>query len=458
MGKCKTCKKTAYFNTEGLKVGVYCKAHALEGMINVVDKKCQETGCDKRPVYNLPGVKPPMYCKNHAKTDMVDVMNPRCLETECVKTAICNYAGQTRMYCTEHKKNGMVDVVSKRCERSGCDTIAKFNFADIKKGRFCASHKLEGMIHIESGMCQYDQCNASGTYAVKTGNKQVFYCRQHRPSAAIPDTRHPTCRHPGCVTRPSFNVFGDHRERYCAEHKSDDMVHFETYPCTACKMPWRFRDTNKTDNDKLCAYCDPSHQYTPREKVWENRVEEMLREHFPGIVFLRDVSIDRIPGVDISRVFHKYRPDFVASIGTVDHPQLVIIECDENQHLSYDITNETMRESMIHHILDGIPTILLRFNPSMFKKKNQDKRTQLEWEVREHVLCTILSKCMVPKHEDTSLFTVFGTHSHITLLVCYDMTSTETESSSVLLENEEYVRRRVYDCSLVQLTKGFVRV
>ena len=146
------------------------------------------------------------------------------------------------------------------------------------------------------------------------------------------------------------------------------------------------------------------------------------------------------------------------SIGTVDHPQLVIIECDENQHLSYDITNETMRESMIHHILDGIPTILLRFNPSMFKKKNQDKRTQLEWEVREHVLCTILSKCMVPKHEDTSLFTVFGTHSHITLLVCYDMISTETDSSSVLLENEEYVRRRVYDCSLVQLTKGFVRV
>jgi len=463
MGKCKTCKKTAYFNYSGNTIGVYCKEHALEGMVNVVDKKCQEPQCDKRPLYNMPGIKPPVYCKMHALHGMIDVMNPRCVETGCTKHSVCNFPGQPRLYCNEHKKPGMCDVVSKRCEFSGCDTHAKFNFSDMKRGRFCAQHKLEGMIHVETGLCQYiNGCNASGAYSVKTSGKQVFYCRKHRPSATIPDTHHSLCRHTGCVTRASFNVFGDHRERYCVEHKTADMVHKETYPCSECKMPWRFRDSDSRKNeDRLCPYCDPNYQYTPRETVWEDRVEEILRTHFPSIVFLRDVSIDRIPGIDISRVFHKYRPDFVANIGTVETPQLLIIECDENQHLTYDITNETMRECMIHHILSGIPTIMIRFNPCMYKKTGQTKRTDVQWEKRQEMMCSFVEKCMIPVNNECSLFRVFDTYSHLTFLICYDIgtgTNEDVMSSSVIVQNENGIRRRMYDRTLIELTRSFVRV
>ena len=71
------------FNKPGEKDKLYCCKHALDGMIDVVSKRCAEPGCDTRPSYNKPGEKAGLYCSTHALDGMVDVVHQRCIEPGC---------------------------------------------------------------------------------------------------------------------------------------------------------------------------------------------------------------------------------------------------------------------------------------------------------------------------------------------------------------------------------------
>ena len=48
------------------------------------------------------------------------------------------------------------------------------------------------------------------------------------------------CEHAGCTTRPNFNLEGEKRGRFCAEHKSPGMVNVKDKRCEHagwCGMP-----------------------------------------------------------------------------------------------------------------------------------------------------------------------------------------------------------------------------
>jgi hypothetical protein len=76
--KCSECNKTASYNVAGMKKGIYCNEHKLEGMINVRDKKCKETGCNMIPTFNFI-IEEIKYCNDH------------CPDSNLVKKRQCKY-------------------------------------------------------------------------------------------------------------------------------------------------------------------------------------------------------------------------------------------------------------------------------------------------------------------------------------------------------------------------------
>eukprot|EP00122_Pirum_gemmata_P019296 Pgem_evm1s18075 len=59
-------------------IGLYCKACKLDGMTDVISKRCMGFECGKQPNFNYPGEKRPLYCKNCKLDRMVNVVSKRC--------------------------------------------------------------------------------------------------------------------------------------------------------------------------------------------------------------------------------------------------------------------------------------------------------------------------------------------------------------------------------------------
>ena len=128
------CNKQPAFNIEGKKNGLYCSAHKLEGMIDVINKTCTHEGCNIRPFFNIEGKK-------------------------------------TGLYCSAHKLEGMVNVISKTCTHEGCNTRANFNVEGKKNGLYCSAHKLEGMVDVIGKTCKSEWC------FTRIGEKYNGYCQ-----------------------------------------------------------------------------------------------------------------------------------------------------------------------------------------------------------------------------------------------------------------------------------------
>ncbi|CAN0439348.1 unnamed protein product, partial [Hapterophycus canaliculatus] len=65
----------------------FCSKHALEGMVEVLDRHCAQSGCDRQPIYGNSGEKAgkPTWCPNHRPGDSHDVKTTRCQEDNCEK-------------------------------------------------------------------------------------------------------------------------------------------------------------------------------------------------------------------------------------------------------------------------------------------------------------------------------------------------------------------------------------
>ncbi|CAN0507907.1 unnamed protein product, partial [Scytosiphon promiscuus] len=72
MGHCRhaLCMKRASFNTERSKPPAYCKQHAADGMVNVVNNRCIQYSCTTRRCFNVVGSKTAEYCGQHAADGM----------------------------------------------------------------------------------------------------------------------------------------------------------------------------------------------------------------------------------------------------------------------------------------------------------------------------------------------------------------------------------------------------
>lgn len=66
-------------------------------MVNIKNPKCVTKGCKIQPNYNKEGETRGLYCKKHAKENMIDVVNKKCIIPLCGIVANCDkYKG----YCS----------------------------------------------------------------------------------------------------------------------------------------------------------------------------------------------------------------------------------------------------------------------------------------------------------------------------------------------------------------------
>lgn len=454
------CNKRPIFNFEGETKKRFCKDHKEIDMVNIQDEKCKKEGCKKRPNFNYKGEIKGKFCKEHKEIEMIDVESKKCEIDGCSKQPNFNYEGENRgRFCKEHKKEEMVNVIEKRkCEIDGCKKQPIYNYEGESRGRFCKEHKEDGMLNIKDNKCMFEGCKKIPNFNYEGESKGKF-CKKHKEENMV-DVKHICCKIYGCKTQPTFNFEGEITGKYCEKHKEVNMINVVdrnrtcikdccktrayfgycgSYPSYCCQHKLDYminkpkrtcignenedckeiaifgkdepvhceehklideicwlvkkcsncgRDNELLNKDDLCGICcdKPFYEEGKRiNKMKETIMVRYLRNNINGNEILSDRIIDSTCNL--------YRPDILYDCGT----HIVVVECDENQHKSYNWESCSLNKSLEHMeekrmyeimVAYGLPAIFIRWNPDSFKvddnivkKYNNDKRleTLVKW-------------------------------------------------------------------------------
>jgi hypothetical protein len=289
-----------------------------------------------------------IFCKKHKKDGMVDNSSKKCLDKDCKKSPTFNFLGQKPIYCSTHKLENMTRTSHKSCNYENCGKSPSYN----TKGKlplYCSEHKLKNMIDVKHKNCEEELCRRNKIYGFK--DEEPKYCRSHKKDGML-DLMHKLCEVDNCTTRPTFGTL-DKNPTHCFDHKLTIMKNVVDKHCTSCGL---FRVVKK--NDYLCYYCQP----TPRMMKKETKVKTLLEENGLKSVHNKQINND---------CCLKYHPDFLFDCTTY----FVVLECDEDQHSSYDKDCELIRMNNISTGL-GLPTLFVRYNPDLpgFKVKQKHKK------------------------------------------------------------------------------------
>jgi hypothetical protein len=268
----------------------------------------------------------------------------------------------------------MINIKDKKCEYDSCQIIPNYNFKEEKKARFCNEHKEIGMINIKDKICEYYNCKTTSSYGYC--GQSVSYCSQHKLDYMITKPKK-TCLGNDCK---EIATYGNNEPLYCEDHKLEDSICWLVKKCDNCR-----RDKELLNKEGLCGICCDKPFY--EESKRKNKLKETIM-----IKYLRDnikdgneILADKI----IDSTCNLYRPDILYDCVT----HIVVVECDENQHKSYNWENCSLNRSLEHMeekrmyeimIAYGLPTIFLRWNPDNFnindsinKKYNNNKRLEI---------------------------------------------------------------------------------
>ena len=310
---------------------------------------CKKVGCKREPIFNTEG-EVPIYCNEHKLVGMVDVVHKKCIHDGCKKRPSFNKEGEVPIYCGEHKLGGMVDVLHKRCIHDGCKKRPSFN----KEGEvpiYCNDHKLVGIVNVLHKRCLHDECKRQPTFNIE--GEQPIYCGEHKLGGMV-DVRSKRCFHDGCKRQPTFNKEGE-RPIYCGEHKLGGMVDVRS---KRCKSSW-CSTLVQEKYDGYCLYCYihlfPDKPVSRNYKTKEVSVLEYVKSKFNQ----NWIADKRIRGGCSRR-----RPDLLLDLGD----QILIVEVDEDQHISYDCSCENKRIMELSQDVGHLPIVLIRFNPDKYTK------------------------------------------------------------------------------------------
>ncbi len=356
------CKTTSCFNYPNEKP-LFCNKHKKDGMINIKHKniKCMIDNCEVYPSYNFPGEKVRLYCKIHALEGMIDVVNKVCIEDGCTKLASYNYEGQkVRLYCSNHRKENMMNIKNKKCIEEGCLKTPSYNYERESLGLYCLLHKKDTMINIVSKSCIVSSCKIRPIFNFPN-EISGSYCKHHKTEEMVDVFhRNKKCLEEGCNKQATFNYSNKKEVSYCSTHKKYGMVDVKN---KSCKNEWCFTKANKK-YDNYCCYCYinmfPDKPISRNYKTKERTVVDEILKEFPDY----DWKLDKVIEGGCSR----RRPDMLVDLGY----QVIIIEIDENQHIDYDCTCENKRIMELSQDLDHRPIIFIRFNPDDYKEGDKN--------------------------------------------------------------------------------------
>ena len=208
------------------------------------------------------------------------------------------------------------------------------------------------MINIKNKTCIHPNCKTIPNYNLE-GQIKGIYCSVHKEANMI-DVIHKTCIHPNCKKQPTFNLEGETKGIYCLVHKEANMVDVKN---KTCKTHLCFTHVREKYNG-YCIYCYinlfPEQPVSRNYKTKEKTVVDFILQSFPSFTWITDKRIQF--GCS------KRRPDLLLDLGY----QVVIIEVDENQHITYDSSCENKRIMEISKDISHRPIIFIRFNPDGF--------------------------------------------------------------------------------------------
>jgi hypothetical protein len=358
-----TCTRISNFGYIGDKKGSYCSEHKLENMIDLKNKTCIFNNCKKQPAYGYETDNTPKYCKTHALDDMINIKTKKCIFEGCQKIPTYNYINtNTAIYCKIHSLPDMIDIKSRRCDYEGCMKQPLYSYSHDKSIQYCSSHKLSDMVNIKHQQCIYENCEKRAYYKLPH-EKRETHCTDHRTSEMI-DGNHKKCMQDGCMIRPSYNFKEEKTALYCQTHASTSMVNVLDKRCSLCNMV--YLSSNKKKYDGLCfgcyCYTFPDNPMIRNHKTKENQIFSDLMKALPD-------SINIIRDSTIKGGCSRRRPDGLIQLNQYN----IILEVDEDQHMSYDETCENRRIMELFQDLSHDPVVIIRFNPD--KYKNDQNKT-----------------------------------------------------------------------------------
>ena len=188
------------------------------------------------------------------------------------------------------------------------------------------------------------------------------FCAEHKTDDMI-NVNGKRCQHPKCKSRASCNVLGL-KAKYCAEHKTDDMINVTHKLCvgqegTCMTLVGR-------NYRGYCLHCFmhtfPNEPVLQNYKTKEKVVVDRIKSHFPDFVWRHDREVE----CGTSR----RRPDLLLDVGS----HVLIIEIDEDSHESYDCLCENKRLMQLSVDVSRIQypeiihrdIVLIRFNPDKY--------------------------------------------------------------------------------------------
>ena len=351
------CRKYANYG-EFFGKPLRCKEH--KGEYRLVSQLCNNQTCSKISSYNFDG-QSAKYCVEHKEENMILVRGKFCKFKDCKKLPHYNYINEKNpIYCGQHKINGMVNIVVNKCIFDRCTTIPTYNYFNEKTPIYCNVHKLDNMIDIKHLKCLEINCNIRPNYNFKSEKKGV-YCVKHKLQDMI-DVTHKMCSFTNCYTRATNGYIDINIPTHCVIHKLDKMVNLTDKKCKANYC------LGTLANSKYKGYCAPCYQQLfpndpltlqIRSKTKEIAVRDFININFDG--FQHDKPLWS-GNCDCS---NKRRIDHRKLIGNT----LLCVETDENQHKSYNESDEEIRYDDLY-MLHGGKFIFIRFNPDKFKNKD----------------------------------------------------------------------------------------
>ena len=150
----------------------------------------------------------------------------------------------------------------------------------------------------------------------------------------------------------------------CQHNKRKDCC-CQCNPNVACQECKSVRVDKRILSYPLCQACFcykyPDHEKSTVFKIKERYLRDELREIF------KEQSINMIFDKIIDGGCSKKRPDVLIDCYT----HSIVIECDENQHSSYECENK--RTMQLFEDLGNRPLVLIRFNPDNYIDENENK-------------------------------------------------------------------------------------
>ena len=145
------CEKTAIFGVSGERMASRCVTHRLHGMLDVVNRKCESSGCKKQPSYGFQGQRP-RRCAEHHLIDMINLYARHCAFGACTTRPSYGLPGKRATHCSMHRdEETMVNRMRRTCGHAGCSTTPSFGIQGVTGPTRCKAHVLESMTRIYDG-------------------------------------------------------------------------------------------------------------------------------------------------------------------------------------------------------------------------------------------------------------------------------------------------------------------